>query len=123
MVDNATLNFYNKVVNEVKSVGKALTAQNLLNIRKQANEARKELNADLAKKGRIKDAIQQEILDRFFSVYDTACALYYCGGVDKQIFKRQFYKEIENLVNGNLLTKEEVNKYSFLSEFIAKEIV
>lgn len=92
-----------------------LKGQNLLTIRKLLNEVRSDMaqSSDVIKN----EALRTEMVERYFNVYDTACALYYSKAVDPQTFRTLFTYEISNLVKQELSDSKLV-QYPFIKRFL-----
>lgn len=116
MVERVVMEFCTETPELMRQIDNDIKGQNLLTIRKLLNEVRSDMAKSLSA---IKDeALKAEIVERYFNVYDTACALYYSNAVDQQIFKTLFFNEIENLTKQEL-KEEDKARFPFVWKFIS----
>lgn len=114
-------NFCNILSKTAPRIEATLKAQNLLEIRRQLNELRRELVADLSSKDSLNEEFRDEVFERYFNVYDTACAVYYSNGVDKEAFKNIFLSEIKSFPEDVLKKEVSVERYPYIAKFLEEE--
>lgn len=114
-------NFCNILSKTVPHIEATLKAQNLLEIRRQLNEVRRELGAVLSSKDPLREELRNEVFERYYNVYDTACAIYYGDGVDREIFKKIFSSEIKSLIEDVFTKGVNVESYPYIVKFLEEE--
>lgn len=116
MAERVVTEFCTETPKLMRQIDNDIKGQNLLTIRKLLNEVRSDMAKSL---GVIKDeASRAEILERYFNVYDTACALYYSNAVDQQTFRTLFFNEIANLAKQELKEGDKT-RFPFVQRFIS----
>lgn len=116
MTERVVTEFYAETPELMRQIDNDIKGQNLLTIRKLLNEVRSDITKSLDV---IKDeALKSEIVERYFNVYDTACALYYSNAVNQQIFRTLFFNELTNLAKQEL-KEEDKTRFPFVWRFIS----
>ena len=114
-------NFCNILSKTAPRIEATLKAQNLLEIRRQLNEVRRELVTVLSSNDPLHEEFRDEVFERYFNVYDTACAIYYSNGVDKEVFKNILLSEIKSLSEDVFKKEFNAERYPYIAKFLEEE--